>query len=79
MESVPWDDALTAAIREQFGEAILECASYREQNFAVVTPESVVPVLEYLRDEAGFDYLVDLTAVHWPKRDAAVRPRLRSL
>ncbi len=70
MESVPWDDALTAAIRERFGEAIFECASYRDQNFAVVTPDSVVPVIEYLRDEAGFDYLVDLTAVHWPKRDA---------
>ena len=26
------------------------------------------PVLEYLKLEAGFDYLVDITAVDWPKR-----------
>ena len=27
-----------------------------------------MPVLEYLKLEADFDYLVDMTAVDWPKR-----------
>ena len=34
----------------------------------MVKPEAVVPLLEFLKLEAGFDYLVDLTAVHWPNR-----------
>ena len=31
-------------------------------------PEAAVPVVEYLKVEADFDYLVDITAVDWPKR-----------
>jgi NADH:ubiquinone oxidoreductase subunit C len=34
----------------------------------VATPDGVIPVLEYLKLEADFDYLVDITAVDWPKR-----------
>jgi NADH-quinone oxidoreductase subunit C len=34
----------------------------------VVKPDSAVPVVEYLKLEADFDYLVDITAVDWPKR-----------
>jgi NADH-quinone oxidoreductase subunit C len=71
MESVPWEDDLTAAIRKHFGERVLECASYRDQKFIVAAPEAAVPLIEYLKLEAGFDYLVDVTAVHWPKREGA--------
>ncbi len=69
MESVPWQDDLTAEVREQFGDRVLEFASYRDQKFIVATPDAVIPLIEYLKLEAEFDYLVDLTAVHWPKRD----------
>jgi NADH-quinone oxidoreductase subunit C len=68
MESVPWDDELSAKIKERFGDAILECASYREQKFVVSRPDAAIPVVDFLKAEAGFDYLVDLTAIHWPKR-----------
>ena len=71
MESVPWDSELSRQLKGQFGEDILEVASYRDQNFVVVKPDSAIPLLEYLKSDAGFDYLVDLTAVHWPKREAA--------
>jgi NADH-quinone oxidoreductase subunit C len=69
MESVPWDDELTASMRSRFGAQILECASYRDQKFVVAQPDSSLQLIEFLRDEMGFDYLVDVTAVHWPKRD----------
>ncbi len=69
MESVPWDDELTSAIRQRFGDQIVECASYRDQKFIVAAPDAVAPLVAYLKDEAAFDYLVDVTAVHWPKRD----------
>ena len=69
MESTPWDGELAGQIKARFGDAILETLTYREQNFVVVKPDSAVPLLEYLKLDCGFDYLVDLTAVHWPKRE----------
>ncbi len=71
MESAPWDSELSRQLKGQFGEQILELAIYRDQPFVVVKPESAIPLLEYMKLEAGFDYLVDLTAVHWPKREGA--------
>jgi NADH-quinone oxidoreductase subunit C len=35
----------------------------------VARPEAVIPILDFLRDEAGFDYLVDVTAVDYPQRE----------
>lgn len=69
METVPWDDELTALVRARYGDQILEFASYRDQKFMVAKPEVTVELLQFLRDDAAFDYLVDVTAVHWPKRD----------
>jgi NADH-quinone oxidoreductase subunit C len=68
MESVPWDSELSRQLKGQFGEDLLESYTYRDQNVIVVKPGAGIPVLEYLKLEAGYDYLVDLTAVHWPKR-----------
>ena len=59
---------LARALQQQFSDRILATSTYLGQNFAVVKPESAVPVLEYLKLEADFDYLVDITAVDWPKR-----------
>jgi NADH-quinone oxidoreductase subunit C len=68
MESTPWDSELTRDLQQKFGEQILECVMMRDQPFLVAQSGAVKPLLEYLRHECGFDYLVDLTAVHWPKR-----------
>jgi hypothetical protein len=43
-------------------------STYLGQNFIVAKPEAAIPILEYLKLEADFDYLVDITAVDWPKR-----------
>jgi NADH-quinone oxidoreductase subunit C len=68
MESIPWDDDFARQLKGEFGDRILECASYRGQNFVIVVPDAPVLLLQYLKQEAGFDYLVDITAVHWPNR-----------
>ncbi len=68
MVTAPWDSELSRKLKEKFGESVLEAATYVGQNFAVVKPEAVVPVLDWLKMAAGFDYLVDVTAVDWPKR-----------
>jgi len=68
MASAPWEDAFTAALRDQFGSHILNSELYREQKLLHVDRLSVGDVLRALH-RAGFDYLVDVTAVHWPKRE----------
>jgi NADH-quinone oxidoreductase subunit C len=68
MASTPWEGELPAQLKERFGGDIAECASYLGQNFAMVRADAAIPVIEYLKLEAGFDYLVDITAVDYPNR-----------
>jgi NADH-quinone oxidoreductase subunit C len=68
MAATPWDSDLAREIKERFGERVTETSTYLGQNFVVCAPEAAIPLLEFLKLEADFDYLVDLTAVDWPKR-----------
>src|ERR1035438_6835096 len=68
MAATPWDSDLSRELKEQFGEQIAETSTYLGQNFIVVKPDSAIALLEYLKLESDFDYLVDITAVDWPKR-----------
>ena len=68
MAATPWASDLASEIKERFGDRIMETSTYLGQNFVVVKPDAAVPLLEYLKLEADFDYLVDITAVDWPKR-----------
>jgi NADH-quinone oxidoreductase subunit C len=68
MAATAWDSDLARELKERFGDRIAETSSYLGQNFIVAKPEAAISVLEYLKLEADFDYLVDITAVDWPKR-----------
>jgi len=68
MAATPWESDLSLEIKERFGDRIVETSTYLGQNFVVVKPDSALPLIEYLKLEADFDYLVDITAVDWPKR-----------
>jgi len=68
MAATPWDSELSRDLKEHFGDAVTEASTYLGQNFVVVKPDAVAPILEYLKLDADFDYLVDVTAVDWPKR-----------
>ena len=68
MAAIPWDSYLAKEIKERFGDRIVETSTYLGQNFIVVKPDTAVPLTEYLKLDADFDYLVDITAVDWPKR-----------
>jgi NADH-quinone oxidoreductase subunit C len=68
MAAVAWDSELASELKERFGARIKETSTYLGQNFIVTTPDGAISVLEYLKLEADFDYLVDITAVDWPKR-----------
>ena len=68
MAATPWESELTRLLEEKFGAQIIEFSSYLGQGFLVAKPEAAVPIIEFLKLEAGFDYLVDVTAVDYPAR-----------
>jgi NADH-quinone oxidoreductase subunit C len=68
METEPWSSDLTEALQSEFGERITGYFTYVGQNFLTAAPEAVVPILEFLAYECGFDYLVDVTATDDPAK-----------
>ena len=68
MLATPWESELARELKQSFGESIRETSTYLGQNFIVAKPDGAIPILEYLKLESDFDYLVDITAVDWPKR-----------
>lgn len=68
MAATPWESDLTAELTAEFGESITACQSYLGQNFVVCQAGAAVPILTSLRDNHGFEYLVDVTAVHYPDK-----------
>jgi NADH-quinone oxidoreductase subunit C len=62
---------LAARLRERFDGAILEATTFLNQLSIRVVPEAIVEVCRALRDddETPFNFLSDLTCVHWPGRE----------
>jgi NADH-quinone oxidoreductase subunit C len=58
-------------LKEHKGDAVAEVAYHAGQAIVRVPLERVAEVLGFLRDHAElrFDYLSNLTAVHWPKKE----------
>jgi NADH-quinone oxidoreductase subunit C len=66
---VALDNEVVKRYKERFGEAILEAWIDRKQAILVVAREQLVEIGIYSRDVEQFDWLSDLTAVDWPKRE----------
>jgi NADH-quinone oxidoreductase subunit C len=66
---VALDNDLVKRYKAKFGEAIREAWIDRKQAILVVAREQLVEIAMYSRDEEKFDWLSDLTAVDWPKRE----------
>jgi len=56
-------------IQEKFPQAAISTGSYRDQHWVELEGEQLVEICRWLRDDAetAFDYLIDVTAVHWPE------------
>jgi hypothetical protein len=65
---LPWDSPMVAKYKRQFGTG-LEALTYLGQNYLTVDRSMIPDILRLLRDEEHFDYCVDITAVHYPKRE----------
>jgi NADH-quinone oxidoreductase subunit C len=66
---VPLENELTQRLKARFGEAIREATLDRKQAIVLVDAAKWREISLYCRDDEKFDYLVDLTAVDWPKRE----------
>jgi NADH-quinone oxidoreductase subunit C len=66
---VALDNELVKRYKEKFGLAILEAWTDRKQAILVVAHELLGEVALYSRDVEKFDWLSDLTALDWPKRE----------
>jgi NADH-quinone oxidoreductase subunit C len=64
----PWDSPLVAKLRSSYGSGI-EPLTYAGQNYMVVDRSLIPEILQVLRNQEQFDYCVDITAVHYPKRE----------
>jgi NADH-quinone oxidoreductase subunit C len=64
----PWDSAMVAKFKSEYGSGI-EPLTHLGQNYMVVDRSLIPEILQILRNEEQFDYCVDITAVHYPKRE----------
>ena len=65
----PWQSPLIERLRASYGSGLREASTWMKQNYMVVDKSVAAEVLRILRDDQQFDYLVDVTAVHYPKRE----------
>ncbi len=66
----PWDAPLVRSLKSQYGSGIKEASTYVGQKYLVVDSTLLYEVLLRMRNDELFDYCVDITAVHYPKREA---------
>jgi NADH-quinone oxidoreductase subunit C len=56
------------AIEKELPHAVVGKGSFRNQHWAEIAPDRLLEVCQWIHDDpaAAYDYLVDVTAVHWP-------------
>jgi NADH-quinone oxidoreductase subunit C len=64
----PWDSPLVAKYKREYGSGI-NPLTHLGQNYFEVDRSLIPEILQLLRDDEKFDYCVDVTAVHYPKRE----------
>ena len=65
---LPWTSPMVEKYKSQYGSG-LDAQTYLGQNYLSVDRSLIPDILRLLRDEEQFDYCVDITAVHYPKRE----------
>ncbi len=65
---MPWTSPLVEKYKSQYGSG-LDAQTYLGQNYFSVDRSLIPDLLRMLRDDDQFDYCVDITAVHYPKRE----------
>jgi NADH-quinone oxidoreductase subunit C len=68
LPQLPHPSPMVSKLKRQFGSGI-EALTYLGQNYLNVDRSLIPNLLKILCDEEQFDYCVDVTAVHYPKRE----------
>jgi NADH-quinone oxidoreductase subunit C len=58
-------DAIHALLHERFGDSSFTPSQFRDNHRVVVPPKRLYDVLQVLKDVAGFDMLIDITAADY--------------
>ncbi len=58
-------DSLAAKVKEKFGAGAITTSSFRDNQRLHVAPDKLFALLQYLKQEAGFDQLSEATAVDY--------------
>jgi len=66
----PWNSELTARLRRRYGSGLQEAGTYLGQKYLVVDSAILYEILLLMHADERFDYCVDITAVHYPEREA---------
>jgi NADH-quinone oxidoreductase subunit C len=67
MQAEPWDHPLVSRLTGRF--PAVRALAYLGQPFIEIPAPDLYPLLEHLHQQEAFDFLVDLTAVDYPKRE----------
>jgi len=59
---------MIAKLKGEYGSGV-EPLTYLGQNYMIVDRSLIPEILQVLHNELQFDYCVDITAVHYPKRE----------
>ena len=63
------NEAVFDSIRDRLGETALEAAVAHGTLALRIEPSELLAVARVLKDQFGFDLLLDVTAVDWPERE----------
>jgi NADH-quinone oxidoreductase subunit C len=64
----PWESPMVQRLKGKYGSGV-DPLTHLGQNYMVVDRSLIPELLQVLRNEEHFDYCVDITAVHYPKRE----------
>jgi NADH-quinone oxidoreductase subunit C len=66
---LPWESELITGLQRQYGSGVREASIYLGQKYMVVDPSIAYELLQILHNDESYDYCVDVTALHYPKRE----------
>ncbi|HEY4716884.1 MAG TPA: NADH-quinone oxidoreductase subunit C [bacterium] len=62
-------EVLIPKLKEKFSNIVLDSHSFRGDETVVIKLDALLEVCKYLRDDMGFEFLMDVTAVDYPGRE----------
>lgn len=72
METATQNKDLLAKLNEKFGQKVMDVSEPYGLLTFVTTKDVITNVLTYLKNELNFNFLTDITAVHYPEQEHGI-------